>query len=272
MDHYSIEQLNNIHSETFAFISCSEKDHVLCITLDREEKKNAIHPHMVNELAFALNYAHSENNIWAVIIQAKGNVFCAGADLKAFMGILGEFDSSIPQPKNEVLIGELFSAVHKPVIAKIEGDVYAGGFFFLAGSTYVVANSNIKLGLPEVKKGLFPFQVMAALINIMPARKVIDWCIRGYNLPAKEANKLGLITHLSNEKEIDEAVNNLIDELKENSPSAIRLGLEAYEKITNKKGDHQYLMEMLQKTVMTKDGQEGINAFREKRKPNWTGE
>jgi enoyl-CoA hydratase/carnithine racemase len=113
---------------------------------------------------------------------------------------------------------------------------------------------------------------MAALINIMPARKVIDWCIRGYNLPAKEANKLGLITHLSNEKEIDEAVNNLIDELKENSPSAIKLGLEAYEKITNKRGDLQYLMEMLQKTVMTKDGQEGINAFREKRKPNWTGE
>jgi len=272
MDQYSKEQLNSIHSETFAFITCSENENVLSITLNREEKKNAIHPHMVNELAFALNYAHSENSIWAVIIQAKGNVFCAGADLKAFMGMTGEFESTIPQPKNEVLIGEMFSAVHKPIIAKVEGDVYAGGFFFLAGSTYVVANSDIKLGLPEVKKGLFPFQVMAALINIMPARKVIDWCIRGYNLPAKEAHELGLITHLTTQEEIEQTVITLIKELKENSPSAIRLGLEAYEKITKEQGQHQYLMEMLQKTVMTKDGQEGINAFREKRKPNWTGE
>ena len=99
MDHYSKEQLKNIHSETFAFITCSENDHVLTLTLNREQKKNAIHPHMVNELAFAFNYVHSANNIWAVIIQAKGNVFCAGADLKAFMGMTGEFESTIPQPK-----------------------------------------------------------------------------------------------------------------------------------------------------------------------------
>ena len=272
MDHYSKEQLKNIHTETFAFITCSEKENVLTLTLNREQKKNAIHPHMVNELAFALNYAHLENSIWAVVIQAKGNVFCAGADLKAFMGMTGEFESSIPQPKSTILIGELFSAVHKPVIAKVEGDVYAGGFFFLAGSTYVVAHTDVQLGLPEVKKGIFPFQVMAALINIMPPRKVIDWCIRGYNLPATDAHEFGLITHLTTKEKINQTVNKLIEELKENSPSAIRLGLEAYEKITKKQGEHQYLMEMLQKTIMTKDGQEGINAFREKRKPNWTGE
>ena len=272
MDHYSKEQLQNIHSETFAFITCLEKDHVLTLTLNREEKKNAIHPHMVNELAFALNYAHIENSIWAVVIQAKGNVFCAGADLKAFMGMTGEFNSSIPAPKNQLLIGELFSAVHKPVIAKVNGDVYAGGFFFLASSTYVVAHKEIKLGLPEVKKGIFPFQVMATLINIMPARKVIDWCIRGYNLPAQEAYELGLITNLTTKEKVDETVNSLIEDLKENSPSAIRFGLEAYEKITKKQGQHEYLMQMLQKTIMTKDGQEGISAFKEKRKPIWTGE
>ena len=171
-----------------------------------------------------------------------------------------------------MLIGELFSAVHKPVIDKVNGDVYAGGFFFLASSTYVVAHKEIKLGLPEVKKGIFPFQVMATLINIMPARKVIDWCIRGYNLPAQEAYELGLITNLTTKEKVDETVNSLIEDLKENSPSAIRFGLEAYEKITKKQGQHEYLMQMLQKTIMTKDGQEGISAFKEKRKPIWTGE
>ena len=67
-----------------------------------------------------------------------------------------------------------------------------------------------------------------------------------------------LILFLSEDKEIDETVNTLIEELKENSPSAIRLGLEAYEKITKEQGQHQYLMEMLQKTIMTKDGQESL--------------
>jgi enoyl-CoA hydratase/carnithine racemase len=270
--YYSKEQVQNIQNETFAFIEIAEKDHVLSITLDREDKKNAIHPHMVNEIAFALQYAHYQKNIWVVVMKAKGNVFCSGADLKAFMGMLGEFNSSIPKPEKEILIAEMFDFVNKPIITKVEGDVFAGGFFFLACSTYVVALEHAKFGLPEVKRGLFPFQVMASLMRVMPARKVIDWCIRGYDLPVQEAEKLGLVTHIANSENIEIIIEGLINDLKENSPSAIRLGLEAYNKILNQEGQHEYLMGMLQKTVSTKDGQEGIMAFREKRKPNWTGE
>lgn len=272
MKHYTTEQLANIHQETFAFINIAETNNVLIITLDRERKKNAIHPQMVNELAFVLQYAKEEKNIWVVIFQAKGNVFCAGADLKAFMGVLGEFDSSIPAPEGEVLIGELFNKVHKPIIAKIEGDVYAGGFFFLSGSTYVVALDGIKLGLPEVKRGLYPFQVMASLLRVMPQRKVIDWCIRGYNLPVEKAHEYGLVTHIANEENLEEIVRDLIDDLKANSPSAIRMGLEAFDKIQDSASDHKYLYDMLMKTVASKDAQEGIMAFREKRKPVWVGE
>jgi len=194
MNHYTKAQTENIHNETFAFIEVKENDHILTITLDREKKKNALHPQMLNELAFAMQYAHHEPHVWVVVIQAKGNVFCAGADLKAFMGFLGEYESSVPAPSGELLIGELFNKIHKPTIAKITGDVYAGGFFFLAGSHIVVAQEAVKFGLPEVKRGLYPFQVMAALLRVMPARKVVDWCIRGYNLPVHEAvcNSYGL--------------------------------------------------------------------------------
>ncbi len=272
MNHYTKAQTANIHNETFAFIEVNEKDHVLTITLDREKKKNALHPQMVNELAFAMQYAHHEARVWVVLIQAKGNVFCAGADLKAFMGILGEYDSSIPMPNGEVLVGELFNKIHKPTLAKITGDVYAGGFFFLAGSHIVVAQEDVKFGLPEVKRGLYPFQVMAALLRVMPARKVIDWCIRGYNLPVHEAEKYGLVSHVTSAEDIDNQVNNIIEELKQNSPSAVRMGLEAYDHIQPDAATHKYLMEMLQKTVSSKDGQEGLLAFREKRPAVWTGE
>ena len=188
------------------------------------------------------------------------------------MGDLGEYNSSIPNPEGEILIGELFNKVYKPVIAKVEGDVYAGGFFFLSGSTYVVAQNHIKLGLPEVKRGLYPFQVMASLLRVMPQRKVIDWCIRGYNLPVEKAYEYGLVTHIVNKENMDASIQSIIDELKSNSPSAIRLGLEAFDQIQSSEKQHKYLSDMLKKTITTKDAQEGIMAFRQKRKPIWLGE
>ncbi len=272
MEFYKQSSLENVLNETYAFIQLREHENTLTLTLDRAEKKNAIHPHMVNEIAFALQYAKYAKHIWVIVIEAKGNIFCAGADLKAFMGMLGEYDSTIPMPEKEILLGELFKKVHKPIISKIEGDVYAGGFFFLAGSTYVVANDNVKLGLPEVKRGLFPFQVMAALLDVMPKRKVIDWCIRGYNLEVGKAKEFGLVTHLARPENINSIVEELINDLNANSPSAIRMGMEALEALESSESQHKYLMEMLMKTVSSKDGQEGLRAFKEKRKAVWTGE
>lgn len=272
MNHFDNIDTQVFHQQNFAFLEIEEADHVLTITLDREKKRNAIHPQMQMELAYAFQYAHLNKDVWMIVIQAKGRVFCAGADLKAFAGIVEPNDSTIPKANGEVLLGELFNKVHKPTIAKIQGDVYAGGFFFLAGSNIVIAQDNIKFGLPEVKRGLYPFQVMASLMTVMPSRKVIDWCIRGYNLPVAEAERYGLVTEVVSPDEIDAAVQRVIAELKLNSPSAISNGLKAYDEIQPKAEQHKYLKEMLMKTVQSKDGQEGLKAFREKRTPNWTGE
>lgn len=272
MNVYPSTVIQALKEHRFAFIEVKEVEHVLYLTLDRAKKKNALHPQMVNEIAYAMQYAHHESSIWILVFQAKGSVFCAGADLKAMMGIIEENDSTIPQPEQPVLIGELFNKVHKPCIAKVTGDVYAGGFFFLAGCTIVLAQQGIKLGLPEVKRGLFPFQVMAALLRVMPARKVLDWCIRGYNLKVEEALQYGLISQINSEVAINEALDEVIAELKQNSPSAIKNGLAAYDHIQSTATEHQYLLNMLMQTIGTKDGQEGLKAFREKRAPVWTGE
>ena len=269
---YTEDQVRDLHQHTYAYIELSVEDHVMHLTLNRENKKNALHPQMVNEIAFALHHAHFNKDIWMITISAKGNVFCAGADLKAMAGFIEENDSTVPDSGQEVLIGELFNKVYKPTIAKITGDVYAGGFFFLAGCNIVVAQDDVKFGLPEVKRGLYPFQVMAALMKVMPARKVIDWCIRAYNLPVKEALQYGLVSEIASASDIDVAVNKIIKEIKQNSPTAIRMGLESYDHISPSAEAHQYLYDMLQKTIASKDGQEGLQAFREKRAAQWTGE
>lgn len=272
MDFFNKELIAKALEQKFAFIQLKLDAHVLTLTLDRADKKNAIHPHMVQEIAFAMQFAKQTNSVRAIVINALGDVFCSGADLKAFMGMVGEFDSSIPKSDKEILLGELFNKVHKPVISKIEGNVFAGGLFFLAGATYVVCNDDVKIGLPEVKRGLFPYQVMASLLDVMPKRKVIDWCINGYSLDANKALEYGLITHISTAKNSEETVQEIIDKLLENSPTAIRLGLEALDVISKKESEHQYLMQMLLKTIQTKDAQEGMLAFKQKRKPVWSGE
>ena len=271
MKYFDDIKQEDFQKQKFAFILIDEADHVLTITLNRESKRNAIHPQMTNELAYAFQYAHSNNEIWMIVIQAKGSVFCAGADLKAMAGIIEPHNSTIPEANGEVLIGELFNKVFKPTIAKITGDVYAGGFFFLAGANIVVAQDNVKFGLPEVKRGLYPFQVMASLLQVMPARKVLDWCIRGYNLPVAEAQQYGLVTQMVSKDDIDKAVDTILNEIKLNSPTAIKYGLMAYDHIQPKGETHKYLFDMLSKTIQSKDGQEGLKAFREKRLPQWTG-
>ena len=271
MNIYTKQQVESIKSETFAYLIVEEDDHILTLTLNRERKKNALHTQLVNELAFAMQYAYETSDIWLIVFKAKGNVFCAGADLKAMAGIIEENNSTIPQPKEDILIGELFNNIHKPTITVVAGDVYAGGFFFLAGASIVIAQDTVKFGLPEVKRGLYPFQVMQALLKVMPERKVIDWCIRAYNLPVKEAEAFGLVTEVCSVDDIEQRVKAICEEIKLNSPTAISNGLKAYQHIRPTGAQHAYLFDMLQQTIASTDGQEGLKAFREKRKPNWTG-
>lgn len=114
-------------------------------------------------------------------------------------------------------------------------------------------------------------QVMASLIQVMPPRKVLDWCVRGYSISATQAKEQGLVTHISNQDNIENELSTLIKEILDNSPTAIRNGLEAYGYIMNQSNQHEYLLEMLNKVIKSNDAKEGFNAFKEKRKPNWTG-
>ena len=271
---YTEEQTKNIDEQTFAFLEVERDDHVLNVTLNRPKKKNALHPTMVNELAYAMSHARYEPEIWAVVIRANGDVFCAGADLNAFSGDSKDHESSIPDPEKEVLIGELFNKLYKPCIALVEENVYAGGMLILAGCTHVIASIEATFSLPEVKRGLFPFQVMAALSEIIPSRKVIDWCIRGYDLEAEQALIWGIITHMTIAGKTEAELELLLEDILANSPTAIRKGLEAFDYIRqqNTVEQHQYLQNMLMETLQTKDAQEGIAAFREKREPKWTGQ
>ncbi len=272
---YTQEQVATIHEQHFAFLEITEAENVLTITLNRPEKRNAFHQPYMNELAYALSYAHYEKSVWVVVIKANGPVFCAGADLKAFAGMEVDSEgSTIPMPSQMFVLGDELKGLHKPLIAQVHGDVYAGGFLMLGGCTHVVTASTARFGLPEVKRGIWPMQVMASLMPVMNSRQMLDMCMRARVLNANEAFELGLATQVEDTEELEEAVHKLVTHIKEQSPSAIRLGLKAFNEMESipKEKQHKYLHKMLMEVLQTKDAKEGLTAFREKRKANWTGE
>ena len=272
---YTQEQISNFSQQSFAYLIIEEKENVLTITLNRPEKRNAFHMPLANELAYALAYAHYTNAVWCVVLKANGLTFCAGADLKAFAGDdTTEKPSTIPMPKDMVKLGDEFNGLHKPCIAQVHADVYAGGFLMIGGATHVVAVENAKFGLPEVKRGIFPFQVMATLEPLMSARQLLDLCLRAKTLTAQEAKEIGLVSEVVTPENLEATVQQLVADIKEQSPTALRLGLKAFQEMKSKSADdkHKYLHAMLMQCLQSKDAAEGILAFKEKRKANWTGQ
>jgi methylglutaconyl-CoA hydratase len=267
-----IQQYSNVQ---FKLIKTEQNGHLFSIILNRPEKRNAFTPTMVQEIAFALAYAKMQDNIWCVLVEAEGPVFCAGMDLNVFQNPdLDIKNETLPTPQKEITIGDAFKYLEKPCIAKVEGNVLAGGFLIIGGCSFVVSVEEATFGLPEVKRGIFPLQVMATLLKIMPQRKVIEMCVLGKNYSAKEAFDLGLVTHLSTQENINKDTNSLINSILENSPFAIKKGFETLNKLQNlpESEQHQYLIGVLQEIRNSPDAQEGILAFKEKRKPFWSSE
>lgn len=269
MNYYREGQLEKFHNENFFFIEIDEINEVFEITLNRTAKKNAIHPQMLNELAFALQYAQNNKRVRVLVLRAKGDVFCSGSDLSAMQGKVDQHESSIGEPMKEVLLVNLWTSFSKPSLAIVEGNVFAGGYLFLACCTYVIAEKSLKFSLPETRRGIFPMQVMGVLMRVIAPRVLLDWCIRGYEINAQKAEDWGLISKAVNKNEIETAAKKWINQVRANSPGAISLGMEAYSNIVDDEKNQKYLKSMLDKVLRTKDAREGLKAFKEKRSPKW---
>ncbi len=268
---YTASQTTDCLTRPYRHLLVSLDDHVLTLMLNRPEKKNALNPTLLNELAFAIAFAQHEPTVWLVVLSATGDVFCAGMDLKTLAAGSTESET-VPLPAGPVRLGELMSSLHKPSIARVQGPVLAGGFLLIAPATYVIAADTATFSLPEVKRGLFPFQVLALLLNLMPARPALDLCLRGRTLTASEAWQLGLVTSVVAATELDQAVLELTGELKQYSPTAMQFGLRAYQQLKSLPPNEQqaYLFEQFQQLQQTPDAKEGMAAFLEKRQPRWS--
>ena len=274
MRFYSEEDVRDFNSVKFLYIKTSFSSHIFTITISRPEKRNAFTPTMAEEITFALAYAHYNNEVRCLIINAEGPVFCAGADLNAFHDISADIkNATLPPILEEAKLGDAFSEVCKPVIAQVEGPVLAGGFLIICGCTFVYSVNGAVFSLPEVKRGIWPMQVMASLNQIISPRKILEMCITGKSYNAAEALQLGLITHITDAVKIADEVQVLAAQICENAPYAIQQGMKAFNNLKEIRGNeqHSFLKAQLDHILQSEDAKEGMQAFKEKRSPNWKG-
>ena len=250
----------------FSTTEINIKNNIMEITLNRPKKKNALNSVMMNEINYALAYAKQEDTIRVVVFAAKGDIFCAGADLSN-----SKSESNVPKLENADDISLSLRHLFKPVISKIQGSVLAGALLIVCNSTHAIAVREATFSAPEIHRGLWPFMVMAGLFRVMPKRAGLDFIMRGKPIDSKKAEEWGLINECVKKEELNEKVDKLANELASLAPETMKFGLEAYEKQDSKSFDDAlpYLKEQIAKCFEGKDAKEGIAAFLEKRKPNW---
>ncbi len=246
-----------------------QHDGVLWLTINRPERRNAISPAVLDGLSQALSRANQDREVRAIVLTGVGDkAFCAGADLQT--GQSFKFDYSEPTQGMANLF-RLTRQLNVPLIARVNGACMAGGMGLMAMCDMAVAAPHAVFGLPEVKVGVFPAQVLSVLSGLIGPRALTELCITGEPITAAQALQLGLINHVSDD--LDAGVQALLGRFLDKSPAAIRRGLYLMKRIGTMSFEQSmaFTESQIALFALTEDAAEGQAAFREKRKPNWSG-
>lgn len=247
----------------------SQDGPVLTLTLNRPALRNAMSPAIISGIGGYLSRV--PEGVRVIVLTGAGDkAFCAGADLQT--GKSFKFDHSQPRAPFADLL-RIGHSCAVPVVGRVNGTCVAGGMGLLGLCDIAIATDGAKFGLPEVKVGVFPMQVLAVLRHLVPYRKLVEMCLTGELVGAKEALALGLVNDVVPAAELDAAVARMVEKLLAAAPSAIRRGKYAMAAIESMSFDEAiaFLEAQIGAVALTEDAQEGMAAFREKRKPQWPG-
>ncbi|MBN8909978.1 MAG: enoyl-CoA hydratase/isomerase family protein [Rhodospirillales bacterium] len=245
---------------------------VLWIIINREERRNAMNDAVVDGISAGLTRAGEDPAIRAVVLTGVGDrAFCAGADLSAGSGSFQYDYSKVGLPFVKLM--KQARDLTLPLIARVNGHAMAGGLGMVGMCDMAIAADHARFGMPEVKVGIFPMQIMAILQKIIPPRKCYEMALTGEPIDAAEALTLGLVNHVVPKAELDAKVDWLLGRLLDKSPTAIRRGKYAMRQTEALDFDHAavFMEGQIGTLALTEDAAEGRRAFIEKRKPDWPG-
>ncbi|HLR53084.1 MAG TPA: enoyl-CoA hydratase-related protein [Candidatus Avamphibacillus sp.] len=234
---------------------------------------NTLSTACITELRKVINNLDKEEHIHAVIITGSGRFFVAGADIKEFVPALGDFDKGVAVSEAGQLLCNEVEHLRKPVIAAINGPALGGGMELALACHFRIASEQAILGLPELKLGLIPsFGGTQRLSRITNKTTALDLILTGRHISSKEAQTLGIVqTTVSSEELFPTALSIAKSLVDGKSMTSVKRAVECVIKGYNETFESGLSRERKQfaELFLTDDAKEGIEAFIEKRDPQF---
>jgi enoyl-CoA hydratase/carnithine racemase len=249
-----------------ALLEIAREDRVLRLALNRPEKKNALNAELCEALVEAVEASGDDSSVGSILIEARGDVFCAGMDLSEAAGK----DAAAKTATHERLF-TLGLRSRKPIVAAVAGPALGGGLGLVANAHVVVAAHGCNFGLTEIRIGMWPFVIWPAVVAAVGERRAIALAMTGRIFSVNEALQWGLVHEVAPAFELDDRASATAHHLAESSPQAMSLGLTYLKQSRglDETAAAALALELREQAFSSEDYREGVAAFREKRRPVW---
>jgi len=257
----------------FKTIKYKIKDDVAYISFCRPEVHNAFNDDLIYELTDLFDKLDSEKSLRVVVLTGEGKSFCAGADLNWMKRVITQsFEENL---KESNALAELFYKIYTfrcPVIGRINGAAIGGGVGFVAVCDIAIAAESAKFSFSEVKIGLVPACIGPYVVKKIGEGKAREFFITGERMKAEKAYNIGLVNSVISDDKLDDTINELIEVIKTSGPEAVAVAKDLVSSVPGMPPElfMPFTAEVIARLRVSAEGQEGMNAFLEKRKPKWS--
>jgi methylglutaconyl-CoA hydratase len=257
----------------YRHIEIEQRGPVRWLWLNRPDVRNAFNDVLIAEISTAFAEVEASADTRVVVVAARGQVFCAGADLN-WMRTMAGF-SHAENHADALKVARMFHAVHscsRPVIARVQGDAYGGGVGLAAACDIVIATDAVHFGLSEVRLGIVAATISPHLVRAMGARQAARYMLTAEKFSAEQAKSLGLVHEVTKSNGLDFEVERQATVLLSSSPAALAATKRLLADVVEAPIDDVLLAataKCIADARTSPEGREGIAAFLEKRSPAW---
>lgn len=253
-------------------IMVTRKKDVFTVTLNRPEVHNAMNEKLMKELTSCFKELSRDDNSRIIILTGKGKSFCAGADLN-WMKSMAKYSKKENIHDSRLLL-DLYERIYtcpKMVIGRINGHAFGGGLGLIAVCDITIAVPDLKFAFSEVKLGIIPSVISTYVVRRIGLSNMRRLFITGERFNSEYAKEIGLIDYVVPEEEFDTKIWKYAEQVHSSGPNAIREVKNLVSKCQKMDVEKykEYTVEKIAELRISEEGQEGINAFLDKKEPKW---
>lgn len=243
------------------------------VTLARPEVRNAFDDATIVELTAVFRALDDDASVRAIVLAANGPAFCAGADLNWMKRMAGYSDAE--NRSDALSLATMLNTIYtcsKPVIARVQGDAYAGGMGLVAACDIAISADTANYCLSEAKLGLMPATIAPYVIRAMGARAAHRYFVSAERFDAAEALRIGFVHQVVGADQLDASVDAVAASIVANGPNAVRECKQLVVDLAEKTIDETLIADTADRIARIRssdEGREGVRSFLEKRKPSW---